>query len=88
MKSIGTEFLRPDALSGVNHMSQIVLLNFTFGKSTDKKCMCTILHLHTKLPFCRLGNGSDAILGPHYKTSVSIQYIPSLYQLSLRTDIF
>ena len=63
MKSIGAEFLRPDALPGVNHMrsnsSKYCILSGTQLIQLYKS-VCTIptqninINLHSKLPFSRL----------------------------------
>ena len=60
MKSIGVEFLRPDALPGVNHMRGMHLQIVLNIKLQLYKCVCTIpiqkinINLRSKPPFSRL----------------------------------
>ena len=65
MKSIGAEFLRPDALPGVNHMREIqyqIILNITFWPELIQLYIfvCRIptqdnnINLHYKLPFSHI----------------------------------
>ena len=65
MKSIGAEFLRPDALPGVNHMHGMqykIVINMAFCPELIQlyKIVCTIptqninISLHSNPPFSRL----------------------------------
>ena len=51
MKSVGAEFLRPDAFPGVNHkhgMQYQIVLNYSGGKSTNTVVQMCLYNSYTK----------------------------------------